>query len=127
VVEIVQSHGIAVNACFVLGLDGDDVGVFEAVEEFVEATLPFDVQITALTPFPGTPLYERLLDEGRIIEPGAWEKCTLFDVNFEPRNMTVEELETRGLALGLRLYAEDAMARRRQGFKDQLVAGPVTE
>jgi radical SAM superfamily enzyme YgiQ (UPF0313 family) len=127
VVEIVQSHGIAVNACFVLGLDGDDVGVFEAVEEFVEATLPFDVQITALTPFPGTPLYERLLDEGRIIEPGAWEKCTLFDVNFEPRNMTVEELETRGLALGLRLYAEDAMARRRQGFKDQLAAGPVTE
>jgi radical SAM superfamily enzyme YgiQ (UPF0313 family) len=124
-VEIIQSHGIAVNACFILGLDGQGPEVFEEVERFVEEALPFDVQITALTPFPGTPLYERLLDEGRILEPGAWEKCTLFDVNYEPVQMTVEELETRGLALGMRLYSESATARRRQGFKDTMAAGPV--
>jgi radical SAM superfamily enzyme YgiQ (UPF0313 family) len=125
-VEIIQSHGIAVNACFVLGLDGDGPEVFEAVEQFVEETLPFDVQITALTPFPGTPLYHRLLAEGRILEPGAWEKCTLFDVNFEPKHMSVEELETQGLALGMRLYSKEATARRRQGFKAQLASGPVS-
>ncbi|MEA2002107.1 MAG: radical SAM protein [Actinomycetota bacterium] len=124
-VEIIQSHGIAVNACFVLGLDGDGLDVFEAVERFVEDTLPFDVQITALTPFPGTPLYRRLLAEGRILEPGAWEKCTLFDVNFEPKQMTVNELETNGLALGFRLYSKEATARRRRGFKAKLAAGPV--
>ncbi len=124
-IETIQSHGIAVNACFILGLDGDGPEVFEAVERFVEEALPFDVQITALTPFPGTPLYARLLAEGRILQPGAWEKCTLFDVNFEPRRMTLEELETRGLALGLRLYSKEATARRRQGFKNQLAAGPA--
>jgi len=123
-IETIQSHGIAVNACFVLGLDGDGPEVFEAIERFVEKALPFDVQITALTPFPGTPLYDRLLAEGRILEPGAWEKCTLFDVNFRPHRMTLEELETRGLALGLRLYSEEATARRRRGFKAQLAAGP---
>ena len=124
-IETIQSHGIAVNACFVLGLDGDGLEVFEAIEQFVDETLPFDVQITALTPFPGTPLYQRLLDEGRILEPGAWEKCTLFDVNFRPNSMTVEELETQGLALGMRLYSEEATARRRQGFKAQLASGPA--
>ncbi len=124
-IETIQSHGIAVNACFVLGLDGDGPEVFEAVERFVEEARPFDVQITALTPFPGTPLYTRLLAEGRILQPGAWEKCTLFDVNFEPKRMTLEELETRGLALGLRLYSKEATARRRQGFKNQLAAGPA--
>ena len=113
------------NACFVLGLDGDGLEVFDAVERFVEETLPFDVQITALTPFPGTPLYQRLLAEGRIIEPGAWEKCTLFDVNYIPARMSVEELETNGLALGLRLYSKEATQRRRRGFKDQVAAGPV--
>jgi len=125
VVEIVQSHGIAVNACFILGLDGDGPDVFEAVEQFVEEALPFDVQITAMTPFPGTPLYSRLIDEGRILEPGAWEKCTLFDVNFEPLQMPVEEAERRGLALGMRLYSKQATDRRRQGFKAQMSAGPV--
>ena len=124
VVEIVQSHGIAVNACFILGLDGDGPEVFEAVEQFVEDTLPFDVQITALTPFPGTPLYQRLLAEGRILEPGAWEKCTLFDVNFEPKQMSVEEAERRGLALGMRLYSKQATERRREGFKVQMASGP---
>jgi len=122
-VETIQAHGIAVNTCFVLALDGDGLGVFEAIERFVEETHPFDVQITVLTPFPGTPLYDRLLDEGRIIEPGAWEKCTLFDVNFIPKNMTVEELETSGVALAMRIYSKDATARRRQGFKDQVAAG----
>lgn len=126
VVEIVQSHGIAVNACFILGLDGDGPEVFEAVEQFVEEALPFDVQITALTPFPGTPLYQRLLAEGRILEPGAWEKCTLFDVNFEPKQMPVEEAERRGLALGMRLYSKQATERRREGFKAQMASGPAS-
>ncbi len=124
-IEVIQSHGIAVNACFVLGLDGDTQGVFDDVEHFVETALPFDVQITFLTPFPGTALYERLLAEDRILEPRAWEKCTLFDVNFQPKHMTVEELETQGIALGMRLYSRDATARRRQGFKAQAVAGSV--
>ena len=115
----IQEHGIAVNACLVLGLDGDDVGVFDAVEEFVDAVVPFDVQITVLTPFPATPLYDRLLAEGRILAPGAWERCTLFDVNFRPANMTVDQLEHGLVDLGRRLYSREATDRRRSGFKAQ--------
>ena len=55
-IDLLQSNGIAVNACFVLGLDGDGPEVFEAVRRFVEETQPFDVQLTVMTPFPGTPL-----------------------------------------------------------------------
>ena len=51
-------------------------------------TLLFDVQITVLTAFPGTPLYARLLKENRIILPGRWELCTLFDVNHLPKGMS---------------------------------------
>lgn len=115
-VGVIQSHGIAVNTCFVLGLDGDGPEVFDAITEFVDETNPFDVQITVLTPFPGTPLYSRLLEEGRIIEPGAWEKCTLFDLNYIPRNMTLAE---KGLDLAMHLYSEEATSRRRRAFKEQ--------
>ena len=125
-VVTIQSHGIAVNACFVLGLDGQGPEAFDAVERFVEETLPFDVQITFLTPFPGTPLYDRLIAAGRIIDVGAWEKCTLFDVNYVPERMTPGELEELGIALGMRLYGKEATARRRAGFKAQagLAPGP---
>jgi radical SAM superfamily enzyme YgiQ (UPF0313 family) len=115
-IDLLQSNGIAVNACFVLGLDGDGPEVFEAVHRFVEETQPFDVQLTVMTPFPGTPLYERLLREGRIIHVGDWARCTLFDVNFWPARMSVEELEEGLLRIGLPLFSEDATRRRRASF-----------
>ena len=69
-IERIQSHGIAVNGCFVLGLDGDGPEVFEAVERFVHESGQFDVQITVMTAFPGTPLYARLKAEGRLLDRG---------------------------------------------------------
>jgi radical SAM superfamily enzyme YgiQ (UPF0313 family) len=125
-IEAIQQHGIAVNACFVLGLDGDGPDIFDAVEAFVERTLPFDVQITVMTAFPGTPLYERLLADGRILHPAAWDRCTLFDVAIQPMKMTVEELEHGLVDLGRRLYSEEATARRRRGFKDARRRGRST-
>lgn len=118
-VERVQSHGIAVNGCFVLGLDGDGPEVFDAVEAFVQASGQFDVQITVLTPFPGTPLYDRLLEDGRLLEPEAWERCTMFDVNFRPMGMSAETLQHELVELGRRLYTEDERVRRRRAFHAQ--------
>lgn len=112
----IQRRGITVNGCFILGLDGDDERVFDAVYEFTERTCLFDVQITVLTPFPGTPLYDRLLGEGRILQPGAWEKCTLFDVNHRPANMSPERLHAGLIDLATRLYDPDFTQRRREGF-----------
>jgi radical SAM superfamily enzyme YgiQ (UPF0313 family) len=117
-IERIQSHGIAVNGCFVLGLDGDGPEVFDAVADFVAASGQFDVQITVLTPFPGTPLYDRLRDEGRLLEPEAWERCTLFDVNFHPKHMSPDFLQRNLVELGRRLYTEEERTRRRNAFHD---------
>lgn len=117
-VTTIQEHGIAVNACFVLGLDGDGPEMFDAVRDFVLETGPFDVQITVLTAFPGTPLYRRLRKEGRLLEEGAWSKCTLFDVNHRPAAMTVEQLEHGLVELGRLIYSADETARRRASFKE---------
>jgi radical SAM superfamily enzyme YgiQ (UPF0313 family) len=118
-IERIQSHGIAVNGCFVLGLDGDGPEVFEAVERFVRESGQFDVQITVMTAFPGTPLYARLKAEGRLLTERAWEQCTLFDVNFRPKGMAPETLQHEALELGRRLYTEEERAARRERFHDQ--------
>jgi hypothetical protein len=41
---------------------------------------------------PGTPLYDRSLRDGRTLHLGRWDVCTLFDVHYVPKNMTLEEL-----------------------------------
>jgi radical SAM superfamily enzyme YgiQ (UPF0313 family) len=115
-VKRIQSEGIRVNGCFVLGLDGHGPEVFDEVYEFAEQCELFDVQITVPTPFPGTPLYRRLRRENRLLRDGAWEMCTLFDVNFRPRRMSVEQLRDGFRGLAVRLYGEEITRRRRERF-----------
>ena len=115
-VRTIQSHGITVIGCFVLGLDGHGPGVFDSVYRFAERTNLYDVQITVQTPFPGTPLYAQLERDGRLTHPGQWNRCTLFDVNYEPLGMTARELEDGMLDLTKRLYAPAFVKQRREGF-----------
>ena len=121
----IQDRGIAVNGCFVLGLDGSTVEDFAAVRRFVEESGLYEVQITVVTAFPGTPLYRRLLAEGRLLDPTAWEKCTVFDVNVRPRHMSVEELEDGFVALAKELYSAEAVRARKGAFKRRLRRAPA--
>lgn len=119
-IQKIQSYGITVNGCFILGLDGDTPEVFDQVFDFVRESGLYEVQITFLTAFPGTPLYQRLKREGRILRDAAWELCTLFDINIQPRNMSVAQLQTGFLSLVKRLYSAEETLRRRTEFKSRL-------
>jgi radical SAM superfamily enzyme YgiQ (UPF0313 family) len=115
-IERIQSHGITVNGCFILGLDRTGPESFEDIRKFVCDSRLYDIQITVQTPFPGTPLYRRLKGERRLLQDEAWELCTLFDVNFQPKNMTVSELEVGLRELGKRLYSDQFTRERHAGF-----------
>jgi len=121
-VRRIQSHGITVNGCFVLGLDGQTPEVFDQVFAFVEESELYEVQVTIQTAFPGTPLYDRLKRAGRIIEDGCWEKCTLFDINYWPDGMTLQELDRGFKDLVVRLYSDEFTNWRRTSFTRQLRA-----
>jgi radical SAM superfamily enzyme YgiQ (UPF0313 family) len=115
----IQSRGIAVNGCFVLGLDDSTRQDVAVVRDFVEESGLYEVQIAVLSAMPGTPLYARMCDEGRLIDPTGWERCTIFDVNVRPQNMSVEELQAGLIALGKELYGEEAKQRRKRAFRQQ--------
>jgi radical SAM superfamily enzyme YgiQ (UPF0313 family) len=120
----IQSYGITVNGCFILGLDEDTPEVFDQVYQFVRESGLYEVQITFLTPFPGTPLYRRVKEEGRLLRERAWELCTLFDINIRPKHMTVAQLQDGFLGLAKRLYSAEETAERRSKFKNRLKASP---
>lgn len=119
-IETIQKHGVTVNGCFILGMDGDGPESFDNVFDFVNASGLYDVQCTYLTPFPGTPLYHRLNEEGRLLVADATERCTLFDINFKPTHMSVTELADGYRNLVHRLYNEEFVQTRNRNFRKHL-------
>ena len=115
-IQRIQSAGITVNGCFILGLDGQTPEVFDRILEFVRQSGLYEVQVTLQTPFPGTPLYQRLREEGRLFEDRFWEKCTLFDLTHQPKSMTVQELRSGLIRVSQSLYNENAIRERRDRF-----------
>ncbi len=122
-VQRIQAAGISVNGTFVFGADAQGPEMFARVVDFARDVGLAEVQVTVLTPFPGTPLYDDLLRQGRLLDPTDWASCTLFDVNFQPARMSVRELE-QGLmwAFG-QLYAPDAVRSRQRAFRAQARQG----
>ena len=118
-IDRIQSAGITVNGCFILGLDGHTPAVFDAVIDFVKQSGQFEVQITVQTPFPGTPLYNRLRAAGRLFAERFWEKCTLFDLTHHPTGMTAAELRAGLVYVSQSLYSEEATRQRRKRFFDR--------
>ena len=110
-VERIQEHGVAVLACFVVGGDADDRRALDELALFLEDAPFADVQLTVLTPFPGTVLHERLQREGRLLERD-WSHYTLFDVTFRPQRMGVEELEAAFRDLVATAHRPEAARRR---------------
>ncbi len=119
-IHTIQSNGITVNGCFIVGLDGQTSAVFDQIYNFVRETELYEVQITILTAFPGTALYERLKRTGRLVEPTNWKKCTLFDINFRPDGMTATEMREGFHKLAMKLYSDEFTKWRRDTFKHRL-------
>jgi radical SAM superfamily enzyme YgiQ (UPF0313 family) len=115
------------NGTFILGADAHGPEVFGRVARFAEDVGLAEVQVTVLTPFPGTPLRERLEREGRLLAPDDWASHTLFDVTFRPARMTVQELE-EGLREAFRtLYAPDRVHARQRRFHAMVRGGRRTK
>jgi radical SAM superfamily enzyme YgiQ (UPF0313 family) len=119
-IDKIQGRGVSVCGCFIVGLDADTPSVFDELRDFIERSRLLEVQITVLTPFPGTRLYDRLLAEGRLFYPGAWDRCTLFDVNFRPRGMTVDQLEEGVMQLWRDTWNAEAFAFRKRYYRQLL-------
>jgi radical SAM superfamily enzyme YgiQ (UPF0313 family) len=119
VIDELQRRGVTVNGCFIVGLDHDTPDIFEEIERFVRGSGLMEVQITVLTPFPNTALYRRLAAEGRLLQTEFWDHCTLFDVNFVPKRMSVLQLEQGLEYLMSALYSPAETRRRKRLFVER--------
>lgn len=87
-----KKHGIRLIASIVLGLDEDTRSDIRRSVEFAKLIDAYQLQSAVLTPFPGTPVYEKFCKEGRMIT-SDWENFDLTNATFIPRHMTPWELQ----------------------------------
>jgi radical SAM superfamily enzyme YgiQ (UPF0313 family) len=115
-VDAIQSHGIVVNGCFIVGADGETQTSIDRLVDFLGECPLAEVQLTLQTPFPGTGLYRRLERAGRLLPDRGWSHYTLFDVTTTPDAMSVAELE-RGFRGALAAVYSPAAHRRRAAIR----------
>ncbi len=88
--------GISVFGGFIIGSDQDTPEtVADTALQAVKLGVDI-IQITNLTPLPGTKMFDRYRAEGRLLAtnyPEDWQRYTFVETVYRPRNMTPLELD----------------------------------
>jgi radical SAM superfamily enzyme YgiQ (UPF0313 family) len=90
-----REHGIQLIASEVLGIDEDGPADIARAVDFAKSIDASKLQPAILTPFPGTPVYKKLVEEGRMVFTGErdWEQFDMMNATFQPRHMSPWDLE----------------------------------
>lgn len=91
-IKHIHSYGIAIEGAFVFGFDHDTEDVFEQTVRFAQETKLEAAQFGILTPFPGTPLRDKMEAEGRITD-NDWSRYDIAHVVYEPMQMSAKTLQ----------------------------------
>jgi len=116
-----RSEGVIFHASLIFGLDEESPCVFERTLDFLLRNSVPSISPCILTPYPGTPLFERLMRERRILHTN-WSYYDHTTVCYQPKNMEPEELAERYLDFRNRFFSYSSIVQR--GYA-QLRVAPI--
>jgi radical SAM superfamily enzyme YgiQ (UPF0313 family) len=109
-----HERGILVYGAFVFGYAEDTYASFVETADFARDQRLCLANFNPLTPTPGSPLYDRLRAEGRLLHDRWWlaPDYRYGQAIFRPRGMTPEQLEQGCLEARARFYSPGSIAAR---------------
>ena len=93
ILERLARHGLYAITSFIFGMDSDRPGVAQRTLEVIRAWPPGLPVFGVLTPYPATPLYDRLASSGRLTRPKHWLEFKPFTMDFTPLGISAEQAE----------------------------------
>jgi len=128
-IKKIHDHGMIIVGSFIFGFDNDTLEIFDKTDEFVYESGIDALAAHVLTPYPGTPIFNKFEKEGRILTKD-WSKYDHETAVFQPKNMTPDELEYNVATLHKKWYNLQNNIRRVlnnsklgfQPFKDTVIA-----
>lgn len=114
-----RRHGIRLYVTFILGYDEDDEETFRETLAFALRHKFYIVAFNHLTPFPGTPLYERLEREGRLLFDRWWlhPDYRYGMIPFAPTGMPADLVKQRCIEARAQFYSLSSMVKRSLDFQ----------
>ncbi|HRI04583.1 MAG TPA: radical SAM protein [Pyrinomonadaceae bacterium] len=92
---------------FIVGMDNDTVGVANRTVDEIETWAPGLPVFGQLTPFPATPLYDRLEKAGRLDRPKHWLDFAPFVMAHDPLKMSIEDAKKETFDAWSRSYSPE--------------------
>lgn len=114
-IEKIQSYGIRVDGSFVVGYDFDSENTFNDLIDFIDESKLLMPLINLITPFPGTKLFKRFEEEGRIIHKD-WSKYDTKSLVFVHPSMSHEELLREYRRIIRHVYSFDTIYKKLQYY-----------
>ena len=90
-IKKIHDHGMRVEGAIIFGFDTETPKIFNETIETIQNWELDLIDISILTPYPGTPLFDQLDKENRILTRD-WEKYDSIHVVHKPKQMSPEEL-----------------------------------
>ncbi len=110
-IKKIRDHGIMIVGSFIFGFDHDDDSVFERTVRFCERN-KIDLPIFfVLTPVPGTRLYKKMEEDGRILHKD-WSRYNGSNVVFKPKLISEETLFNGYSWAFQEIYSYSSIAKR---------------
>jgi radical SAM superfamily enzyme YgiQ (UPF0313 family) len=110
-IKRVHNHDMTIQGGIIFGFDEDKPDIFDTTIDTINNWGIDVLEINILTPYPGTPLFERLDKDGRILTKD-WSRYNQIDVVFQPKNMTVKELLNGTRKVAKEFYSPYNMTKR---------------
>lgn len=118
VLDRLAKRNIYAITSFIFGMDNDTKGVAARTVEQIESWSPGLPVFGQLTPFPATPLYERLEKAGRLQRPKHWLDFAPFVMAHDPLKMTIDEAKAETFHAWERSYSPERNREAIDSLKD---------
>jgi len=102
-IRVLRGFGVRAHGMFVLGSDEDTVDTIRATADFAIRNDVSTVQFMILTPLPGTRFFQKLVDEGRILDDD-WSRYDAHHTVFWPKCMSPRDLQEETFRAMSRVY-----------------------
>jgi len=122
---LARRHVYAITS-FIFGLDNDTVGVAERTVTEMRAWPPGLPVFGQITPFPATPLYERLKKEGRLTRPTHWLEFAPFAMAHTPLKISVAAVQDEVRYAWENSYSPAAIERAIESIADEPAAYKIS-
>src|SRR5690242_11178715 len=119
--SLARRHIYAITS-FIFGLDNDTTGVAERTLAEMRAWPPGLPVFGQITPFPATPLYERLQQERRLTRPKHWLEFAPFRMAHTPLRITIPEVQNEVRYAWANCYSPAAIERAIEAIADEPAA-----